>query len=762
MNYRCLLPFLILFGGNAIAQTQNTDDPNAGPQGSGGWTYIGDQARIGIGIDDDGDLLGDGLFIFAEDEDSAWLGEGWIADGGAGGVKLNYHWLSGAIDPENPDQLPEGAFVHKLFVAVDQNLESDRKATFGWGMERQVWFMNVQGSAAISGSRLVNEDVDINTITETGFIDGRPFEQDFTTTTITRLFEHPYDYGVGARVGRWFDDSLWRIAGGFDYEWGDYSSDQVSVSMNLEKYFNNSPHSLALNAQYFNRDGDFETRDEDDIRAYLIYRYELGENHRPTRLTERVRVERPADPATATEQRVVKHEVTVSDDVFFDLDSDDLRPDGRDTLRRVGEIINKSGVIGHIEVVGHTCDLGSHEYNQGLSERRANQVMEVLVGAGINEDIIECRGEGENHPKHPNTSEANRKLNRRVDIRFLTTREDFERVAVELPPEVLWETREIKQEPAWLRRALRNPALHKRRVDTYQFQTVSSDTEAGGVVFLNRGPSAQDDAESVDQDSSGNVIDVLANDSDPDGDTLTVSAVTQPGNGAVSNNGDNVSYTPLPDFVGTDTFSYTISDPSGDTASATVTVTVVSTNAPPVANDDAVSTDDGISVSINVLANDSDPDGDPLTISSNGSAMNGTVVDNGDGTLTYTPDAGFVGSDSFTYTVSDPDGLSDTASVTIDVTFVNGAPIANDDSASTSKNTDVVIDVLANDTDPDGDPLTVISVVNTNMGTSVINADGTVTYSPMPGWWGGDTFTYTISDPDGETSTATVTLTVTF
>jgi hypothetical protein len=91
---------------------------------------------------------------------------------------------------------------------------------------------------------------------------------------------------------------------------------------------------------------------------------------------------------------------------------------------------------------------------------------------------------------------------------------------------------------------------------------------------------------------------------------------------------------------------------------------------------------------------------------------------------------------------------------------VNTPPVANDDFATTVKNTAVTIAVLANDFDPDGDPLTVIEAVHSTMGMTIINPDGTITYHPMPGWWGGDTFTYTISDGRGGTDTATVTLEV--
>ncbi|MEW9922552.1 Ig-like domain-containing protein, partial [Marimonas sp. MJW-29] len=109
---------------------------------------------------------------------------------------------------------------------------------------------------------------------------------------------------------------------------------------------------------------------------------------------------------------------------------------------------------------------------------------------------------------------------------------------------------------------------------------------------------------------------------------------------------------------------------------------------------------------------------------------NGTVVINGDGTVTYTPDADFNGTDSFTYTVSDGKGGTDTATVTVNVGVINDAPVANTDSASTNEDTPVTLSVLPNDSDVDGDTLSVNSVTNGSNGTVVINGDGTVTYTP--------------------------------
>lgn len=658
----------LLASGQVFAQAEPPEEED--PATSGGWTYIGDDKRVGVGIDDDGDFLGEFMFLLTEDYESAWLAEGWVGDGGAAGLKLNYHWVPADLDPNNPGQVPENTSVQKLFLAVDQNEEEDRKATFGWGMEKESWFMNIQGAVGLTDERLVNQVTDIFTVTETGTIDGRPYMQDFTTTVVTDLYEQAYDYGVGARYGHWFDENLWRLTGGLDYEWGDYDSDQFTVSLNAEKYFNQSPHSFGLHAEYFSRDGDFEFRDSSDWRGYLTYRYDFGSNYRATRETRQVEVQPEGLTETRTEQKMVKHQITVSNAVLFDLDRSEVRGEGFAELESISRLIQQQGVVGRIDVVGHTCDLASEAYNQGLSERRANAVREILVGAGIDGSEISSRGMGELNPRYPNDSEANRAKNRRVEIHFVTFEDRLEDVQVEVPVESRWETQEIPQEPAWLRRALRNPAQHKRRVDTYQFQEASSSTVAGDVVFLNSGPEAADDSITIDWNSSAIVIDVLANDSDLDGDPLTVSAVGDPGNGTVVNNGDHVLYTPDPDFFGVDTFTYTVSDGNGETASASVTVIVIEVGPP------------------------------------------------------------------------------------------NEAPQANDDTAMTRKDTAVVIDVLANDFDPNDDPLTIIDVVNTTMGTTDINSDGTVTYHPMPGWWGGDTFTYTISDPDGATSTATVTVNV--
>ena len=206
--------------------------------------------------------------------------------------------------------------------------------------------------------------------------------------------------------------------------------------------------------------------------------------------------------------------------------------------------------------------------------------------------------------------------------------------------------------------------------------TVSATVNAG-----NSAPDAVDDSATVNEDSSGNAIDVLANDTDPDGDTLTITGNSDPANGTATCSATSCSYTPDAGYSGPDSFTYTISDGNGgtDTATVSVSVTVSPVNNPPNAVDDTATVDaDSTGNDIKALSNDTDPDGDTLTITEVTQGARGAVAITGGGSgLTYEPDKGYSGPDSFAYTISDGNGGFDTATVTI--TVLPPAPIVADE-----------------------------------------------------------------------------------
>jgi len=661
----------------------------SGSDGNARVDYVGEDWRVGLGLSDEGDVVAELLGVLAMGERDSWVAEGWFQDE-AGGLKLNYHWLPGDGDPALQDELPG---VYKLYVAADQNRWKDRKLSFGGGYEKENIFWSAQASFGLTDERLVD---DFSQVFE-DFVfgedaTGRPFRQLETTTVLTETFEQAYDYGVGMRVGRFFDQPNVRIQGGLDYEWGDFDSDQVTVSGTAEKFFTGTGHSLALSVEHFEKSGDFEI-DDSDTRATLIWRYSFGRSYRPrggAAMAEAMAA--PVEAASAprmveeTTTRVVRSNVDMEADAFFALDSADIRPDSRERLRSVADLITRGEILGRVSVVGHTCDLGPERYNEQLSTRRAEAVKQELVALGVDPGAIVIDGRGEAEPRVPNTSDENRQLNRRVDVQFIRVVETEEEIVVERmiePQDTAVTVREesVEEVPAWVLRALRNPAQHKRTVDVYRFERTSSTVTLGERELLNSAPEAEDDTATAARNGGDVFIDVLANDQDLDGDALTVVSVTQPASGAtVVNSGDFLTYTPTGDFQGEDTFSYTVSDGT-DTATATVTVTV--DNDAPVAQPDSADAVSGTPVVIDVLDNDSDPNGDALELVAVSAASNGTTSLVGD-SVRYQSDAGFTGTDTFTYTVRDAGGAEVSGEVTVTVGPANEAPIAAQHAAISS------------------------------------------------------------------------------
>lgn len=313
--------------------------------------------------------------------------------------------------------------------------------------------------------------------------------------------------------------------------------------------------------------------------------------------------------------------------------------------------------------------------------------------------------------------------------------------------------------------------------DSFTYKAFDGTDYSGNVVVsititpVNDTPVANSDNYTVLQDSIANVLTILSNDTDPDipANTLTITGVDTTGTkGTVVNNGTSVSFTPTAAYTGNTTFSYTISDGNGGTASAIVTVAVNMINKAPDAVNDTFSIleDSGANV-LAVLANDTDPNvGDIITIINVTAPAHGTTIHNGT-TVTYTPAAGYIGPDSFTYTISDPAGLTDSANVSINVTNVNDPPVAAPDTITAANGSTSTIltsgstTVLANDTDDEGDPLTAVLVANVAHGILTLNNDGTFSYTHDGSAAAADSFTYKAYDGVDYSNIVTVSITIT-
>ena len=303
--------------------------------------------------------------------------------------------------------------------------------------------------------------------------------------------------------------------------------------------------------------------------------------------------------------------------------------------------------------------------------------------------------------------------------------------------------------------------------------TVNSNTATVNITVnpVADPPVATDDSYTVAEDtplSRTAANGVLANDSDPDGGNLTATKLTDPAHGTLAFNSDgSFTYTPNANFNGPDSFTYQVANQTS-TAIATVDLTVTSVNDVPQANADFYSVDEDGSLTVNIvnglLANDTDSDGDSLSAVKITDPANGILVFNADGSFTYTPNADFNGSDSFTYRASDGTANSNTVTVTIDVNSIPDSPVANDDSYTVAEDTPLsrtaVNGVLANDSDPDGDGLIATKLTDPAHGTLAFNSDGSFTYTPNANFTGFDSFTYQVANQTS-TAIATVDITVT-
>jgi hypothetical protein len=306
---------------------------------------------------------------------------------------------------------------------------------------------------------------------------------------------------------------------------------------------------------------------------------------------------------------------------------------------------------------------------------------------------------------------------------------------------------------------------------TYTIKDAQNATASATVTVnvgeqANQAPKPQDDEVSTPKQTPV-TVNVLANDSDPDGDPLTLESVSSNIGATVQIVNGEVKYTPKfsSNQAASESFTYTVKDTDGVTSSANVTVNV-GANKAPVAVADQADIAYGAPVTVDVLANDSDPDDQTLIIKSVNSATGANVEVTSDNKVRYIPKSDFNkagGSDTFTYIVEDIQGATDEATVTISIgKKPNGAPNALPDTASTAYGTPVSINVLANDSDPEGDEIIIIDV-KSDTGAIVKVVNGQVVYTPKSDFntaGDDDKFTYTIKDSEGNESSTTVTVKV--
>ncbi|TKB07244.1 tandem-95 repeat protein, partial [Desulforhopalus sp. IMCC35007] len=273
--------------------------------------------------------------------------------------------------------------------------------------------------------------------------------------------------------------------------------------------------------------------------------------------------------------------------------------------------------------------------------------------------------------------------------------------------------------------------------------------------------SAQDDSFTTDEDVTLNA-DVSINDSTTSGGNLSYALDSDVTNGTLSLNTDGTfSYTADTNFTGSDSFTYTVTDSaSGESDIRTVDLTITAVTDLSAA-DDSFTTDEEVTLNADVSINDSTTSGGSLSYALDSDVANGTLSLNTDGTFSYTADANFNGSDSFTYTVTDS-ASGESAIRTVDLTITAVTDLsAADDSFTTDEDVTLNADVSINDSTTSGGSLSYALDSDVANGTLSLNTDGTFTYTADANFNGSDSFTYTVTDSaSGESDIRTVTLNV--
>ncbi len=636
---------------------ENTDGTPSVTDPSIPLSYVGNDASVSLGVNAEGETEGQLMGVFGRNNTRATVAQLWWDRAGAGGVQADFNWLWG-FDPIRAREHPEQATVARLSFALDQNSDHDRKATVGFGIERREYSLEAYLSGGVSGARRSDTSLANTQATVHGTDEIGDFTQVETTSTETIFDRKPYGAELGFQASHFFEGTSMRLHGGASYQDGDDGASANTFSVGLDTPLGVRGWGLSALAEHVTKHGSLDG-DASDDRLAVFLRYEFGARGSfvPTKQLE--------DPAWISRSLA--------------------RPSSAHP--RVVESY-KTKKTENVTTTRSPKNYTNHfptAQNDSAAVIENNSVTIQVLANDSDPDHDPLAITGVTQPAHGVASIASGAI-------------------------------------------VYQPVSAFTGTDTFRYTisdghggTASADVSVTIGAAPNRPPQAIADnaATSFGQPVT---IRVLANDSDPDGNTLAIVSVTQPAGGSVAIEGGTLVFTPSPGFAGVARFTYTIDDGHGGTSSAQVTVNVAARpNRPPVASDDTATTAFATPVTIDVLANDGDPDRDPLAIASVAPPANGTAAISGNA-IVYTPAATFAGVDRFTYTISDGRGGSATAAVTITVAArPNRPPVAVDDTATAAFQSPVAINVLANDSDPDGDPLA-ISGVTTPANGSVSRA----------------------------------------
>ncbi len=711
MNIRSSNTALAILLGGASIVTPALAQEAAKPVPGAALQYVGSNTRLGLGVDSDNNVRGELFQVLRSDDRSATLAELW-ASRNAGGAKLSHHWASGTNA------------VNKVFAAFDQGDSNRRKATLGGGQEYERWFWDAYLSRGLSGARLDSVSAIATTVTQSGTDGGRPYVQDVTTTVTTRTFSRAYDWGVGARAGHFYEAALVRVTAGVDYEWGKFSSRQWTGSLTAEKFFATSPISVALSGEIYRKSGDFEgTRN--DQRGMLMLRYDLGGakggNFRPSKVARMVTsTERVPDPNWKPAATAAGSPTATAAPTGAKASEPPARMETRTTRSNRNDEQETYFDLGSFKLKA----AGQRELD-GLVSRIAEQRPYVDLKVNIVGHTCPTGSDRNNLALSKRRAEVVKAylVGKGVPENLITT--DGKAGRNPKYPEV-------KGQSFRNRRADTEVLIVKEQVE--QIKTTinaAPATPAAPAAAVAAAPATPATAPMIERQVQREVIEDVPN-------NWMLRALHNPAQH--KSTVDSYRYAELTTTQTTGARRYL--------------------NRPPVAVNDAYTIDCGAAASFDVLANDSDPDGDTLTLTSVGTPSKGSASI-ANGRIVYTPNAASCAgaTDSFSYTVSDGKGGSASAMVTVTIRTSNHPPIARDDTFVVGCRSSMVLDVLANDSDPDGDPLTIASITQPADAVITITSGGkTLTYTPGPACFLRNTFTYTVSDGKGGSATATVTL----